>query len=110
MAITAKRLSGPTTLTASAVTQYTVPGATTARVTELLIANIDTVDRTVTVHFVPSGGSVTNGNKVLNAVNIPANTTRQIVLQAVLATGDFISALASATSAINLMVSGAEIV
>lgn len=108
MAVALKKLSH-NQLTAGAVTQYTVPALTTTRVMSMLITNDATADRTVTVHFVPSGGSVLAANKVLAEMSIAAKTTVEVQLAATMSTGDFISALASATTSINLYISGAEI-
>lgn len=110
MSLTIKKLSPITQLTASTVTQYTVPAATTTRITELLLCNADTVERTVTINFVASAGSVTAANRVISTLPIPASTTKIIPLNTVMSAGDFISALASAATAVNLQISGTEIV
>ena len=112
MAVTAKRLSGPTQLTAAAATQYTAPGVAgtnKTRITEILLANTDTVDRTCTIHFVVFGGAVGTGNKMFPLPNIPAGQTLKLKLDTVLEAGDFISAFASLTLVINMMISGYEI-
>ena len=109
MAATAKRLFGPVQLTAAAVTQYTVPASTKCRVTELLACNAGTVDVTLTVHFVISGGSAGATNKVIAGLIIAVGQTVPFPLNTVLEAGDFISALAGAINSINLMGSGLEI-
>jgi len=107
MALTPKSLSR-NQLTASAVTQYTVPGSTTTRVTELLITNTDTIQHTITVHFVPSGGSADATNQVLPATPVEASEALIVPLNTILAAGDFIAALASVASQVNLLISGWE--
>lgn len=108
MPLTAKKLSHAQ-LTAAAVTQYTVPASTTTRVTELLITNTDTVERVVTVHFVPSGGAADATNRVLSSMSVGAGTTIKIGLDTVLMAGEFISALAGVAAVMNLRISGWEI-
>lgn len=109
MALTAKKLGVITQLTATAATLYTVPAATTTRVMELLICNTDTVERTITVHFVTSGGTASAANRVLSAMVVPGGGTVALGLNTVLATGDQIAALASVGAAINLLCSGTEL-
>lgn len=108
MGVTSQKLS-LNQLTTSSVTQYTVPGATTTRLTELLICNTDTVERTITVSLVPSTGSASAANRVISALPVPTGATVVFQLNAVMLTGDFISAVASAPTAVNLYCSGAEI-
>lgn len=109
MALSIKQLVAAQQLTASAATYYTVPAATVTRVTEVLAANNDTVDRTLSLHFVMSGGSATNANRFFPAVNIPAGQLIKFKLDTVLKAGDFIAMLASAAAVMTTMVSGAEI-
>ena len=109
MALTAKKLGVITQLTATAATLYQAPAATTTRVMELLMCNTDTVERTITVHFVTAAGTASAANRVLSAMLIPAGGTVALSLNTVLATGDFIAALASAAAVVNLLCSGTEL-
>lgn len=106
---TSKELAPVTGLTASAATLYTVPSATTTTVKTILLSNYTSTDRNVTLHLVPSGGSVAAGNKILGEVNVPANTTTTIDTAIMMPTGAFLSGLASATTSINVHISGVEI-
>ena len=106
---TSKELTPVTGLTASAATLYTVPASTTTTVKTILLANYTSTDRTVTLHLVPSGGSVAAGNKILGEINVPANTTTTVDTAIMLPTGAFISGLASATTSVNVHISGVEI-
>lgn len=112
MAVTVKRLSGPTQLTAAAVTQYTSPGVAgtnKTRVTEILAFNGDaSVDRILTIHFVIAAGAVGATNKMFTPT-IPAGQTMKFKMDTVLEAGDFISAFASLAGVVNLMISGAEL-
>jgi len=96
-------------LTASAVTQYTVPSDMVTEVTSIWISNDDTSERTITLHFVASGGSAGVTNKFLDAVPVGPGQTLQIECKGTyLNSGDFISALASVASQVNLHISGQE--
>jgi hypothetical protein len=107
---TTKQLAAVTGLTATAATLYTVPASTTTTVKTILLSNYTATDRSVTLHLVPSGGTVAAGNKILGEVNVPANTTTTVDTAIIMPTGAFLSGLASTTSAINVHISGVEIV
>ncbi len=92
---------GPSTLTASAVTYFTADQR--YAIERFTFANWTATDRTATLYVVPSGQSVGNSYKVLGEITVPANDTTTVVLPVILDSGDFISALASATSSINLV-------
>lgn len=104
-----KELKAVTGLTASAATLYTVPASTTTTVKTILLSNYTSTDRSVTLHLVPSGGSAAAGNKILGEVTVTANTTTTIDTAIVMPTGAFLSGLASATTSINVHISGVEI-
>jgi hypothetical protein len=109
MAITAKKLFGGTLLTTSAATLYTAPAATTVRLTELMLSNGTTLDVTATVHLVASGSAASTVNKIVPGVSIGGNQLVQLQFNSVMATGDFISALASSANGIVAYGSGAEL-
>jgi hypothetical protein len=109
VAVTAKQLIAAQTLTAAAATYYTVPAATTTRVTEILLTNQDTVDRTVSLHYVAPAGAAANSNRILPAVNVPAGQLVKLKLDSVLPTGAMIQALASVTAVVVIHASGAEL-
>jgi ATP-dependent protease ClpP protease subunit len=106
---TTKELKAVTGLTATAATLYTVPASTTTTVKTILLSNYTSTDRSVTLHLVPSGGSAAAGNKILGEVTVTANTTTTIDTAIVMPTGAFLSGLASATTSINVHISGVEI-
>ena len=108
MAVATKKLS-QNQLTAALVTQYTVPASTNTRISELLLCNTDTVMRTVTVHFVPSGGAADATNIYLDAIELAAGQTLPIKLDTTLNAGDFIRAMANLTAVVNLLISGSEL-
>lgn len=112
MAVTSKKLFNPALLTASAVTYYTAPANTSTLIKKLTFTNTDSVARTVTVHLVPSGGAATATNMLVDARPIATLDTFECFEAegAMLNTGDFIQALASTTSVVNIQGSGVEFV
>jgi hypothetical protein len=109
-AYTLKQFAPVTTLGTSASTLYTATApVTNAVVKQLLISNYGASSAAVTVYLVPSGGTPGTGNVVVPAVAISANSTITLDITQVLNTGGFISALASTSSAINIMISGYEV-
>ena len=60
---TLKPLVEGTELTTSTVSVYTVPASTKATIKALSIFNDDSANHTVTIHIVPSGGSVALATK-----------------------------------------------
>ena len=106
---TTKELKASATLTASAASLYTVPASTTTTVKTILLANYSAVDARATIHIVPSAGAASAANKVYGEVLVSANTTLQIDTAIVIPTGASIHGLASATSSINVHISGVEI-
>ena len=89
-------------------TLYTVPALKKATLTEILIHNAHTANVTVTVHLVKTGQSVGNGFIVLNEI-IQANETLPWAACKILEAGDFISAVATVASVINIWCDGAEL-
>lgn len=99
MANTVKKLArGP--ITASEVTQYTVPGSTTAVVTNIVITNTTAAAVTATVKFATV--------EVLAGATISANGVLALDLKQVLNDAETITAQASATG-LRLHISGMEI-
>jgi hypothetical protein len=93
-------------------TEYNVPGSTTTIIDKFTATNIDSGAQTVTVYLIPSGQSVGNAFKVIDAISIPANTALDItqLQNHILATGDIINAFASASSKVVIKASGREVV
>lgn len=110
--ISTKRLVSGSLLTASSATYYTVPAGTSAIVQKVTFVNNDTSPRTVTLYYVPSGGSSGTTNIVVNAATIFPNETWSPpdAVGHVLEAGGTIRALASSASVVTMMVSGVEIV
>lgn len=99
MATTTKQMSrGAASLTSA--TLYTVPAATTAVVSNIIVTNTSGSAQTFTLNF--------NGTALFTTTAIAANSTAMFDLKQVLATTQTISGLASATS-VNFHISGVEI-
>jgi hypothetical protein len=99
MATTTKVLSRTAAATTS-TTLYTVPSATTAVVTNIVVSNAATSSATFTITF--------DGIEVFKDTTLAANTTAMFDLKQVLATTKVIAGLASATT-VKFHISGVEI-
>lgn len=93
----------------SYATAYTVPASTTAIVKEILVCNPTASTVTLTVSLVASGGTAGATNNVISAVPVGPGQTVIYSLSSVLATGGFISMLASAATSLTVTVSGVVI-
>ncbi len=99
MATTTKQMyRGAASLTSA--TLYTVPSATTAVVSNIIVTNTAGTAGTFTLSL--------NGSAIFTSTPIAANSTALFDLKQVLAATQTISGLASATS-INFHISGVEI-
>ena len=108
-AYTPKELIAATALTASAQSLYSVPTGKTTTLKTILLANYTSSAGTATIHLVPSGGTVSNANKIYGEVLVDANSTAQIDTNIFIPEGSSLQALASTTNKINIHVSGIEI-
>ncbi len=108
MADVAKRLSGPSQLTAAAVTKYTVP--TTTPVTTTIVRSIVATNVTGSaVTFTLSVGTDASGTRVYSGITIPAYGVLDWSGFLVLATTEIVQAYSNTASAVNLVVSGVEV-
>ena len=99
MATTTKVLARTAAATTS-TTLYTVPSATTAVITNIVVTNTAGTAATFTLTL--------DGVALFTTVALAANTTAMFDLKQVLATTKIIAGLASATS-VNFHISGVEI-
>lgn len=81
-------------------TLYTVPASTTAYVSSILVANTSASNQTYTI--------LLNDVSAGTTVSVPANDTALLEIKQILAAGQTIKGLASATS-VNFHISGLEI-
>lgn len=114
MATTPKRFVSGSQLTTGTATYYTAPSNTKARITQCVITNTSAGAETAKVHLVPSGGSADDTNVVFDdsVTSVAAGETKTITgaIGQVLEAGGTIQAIASAGTALTLVVSGYEIV
>jgi len=95
-------------ITTGAGTQlYVVPTGCRAEVRDIIAANTTGGALGCTLHFVPSGGSASDGNKVLAAKSVSANDIFQWQGIQVLNSGDFIQGIGSGAG-LTLHITGDE--
>lgn len=90
-------------------TLYTAPASTTAIVKNIILSNTGSTSATVTVNFVPSGGTAAAANQVLSSYPVNAYDTITIDMAGVLETGDSLQALQDTSGAITVFISGVEV-
>jgi hypothetical protein len=105
MADTQKRLSGPTLLTASAATQYTVPAATSAILRSIHVANETATAATFTMSIGTDGA----GKRLFMGCSVAANDVLDWSGFIVLNTAEVVQALSGTASALTLTTSGVEV-
>lgn len=104
------RMGSLTQLSTSVASIYTVTAPKTKGVIkQILVSNTSASTATVTVHIVGTAGSPIAANKILPEISISANSTITFDITQVLNVGDSIQALASAATAVNLIISGYEV-
>lgn len=96
-------------LPSTASVLYTVPSSTSAVIKQILLGNTTATDLTATIHFVPNAGTPSTSNSLFPEIIITANNTVSIDLSSVLPFGASIHARASASSSINVHISGVEV-
>ena len=118
MALTQKRIAGPTVLTTTTTTVlYTVPISTTTIVKQIMLCNTTAGAATVTLVCKPAGVSQATGQNFVNQLSLAANESVMIATNLVLnnnggtanaSNSDQIIGSASANSSINIIVNGIE--
>jgi hypothetical protein len=110
MTVTAKVLVPSKSVENIQTTQYTAVNVTTI-IDKFTATNYSATSASISVNLVTNGGSATNDNLITKTKTLQPTevyTFPELVGQA-LSASDFISTIASASSAINLRVSGREI-
>jgi len=90
------------TLGTSSATLYTVPASTATIVKEITICNKTATDATATIMF--------DGANIVCGKTVTKNDTYIIELHSILETGKIIAGLAGTASAIDIYISGIEVV
>ncbi len=93
-----------TTLT----TLYTVPGATSAVVSSITVANLSGVTITYRVAIRPAGAAINNKHYIVYDASLPAGYAQSMTLGLTLATTDVVSVYAS-TANVAFNIFGSEI-
>jgi hypothetical protein len=88
--------------------QYRNTGVVATVIHSMTFCNTDSSSRTVTCHLVPSGGSASVANMILDAVSIATTATFTDLALRCLSPGDFITAFASTASVVSFRVDGFE--
>lgn len=111
MSVTAKPLFEAVQAAAAESTVYTVPSGTRTIIDKLTGTNTSGAAAAITVKLVPNGGVAGATNTIVSAKTLQAGEayTFPEVVGHVLATGGFISLLASAAGAITVRGSGREV-
>ena len=120
MALNQERLAGPSAIanTASASTlpaegsyTYQVPASTTTIVKQIMLTNITSEARKLTIWLKPSAtayASLSSANALYYDYDISANATAILNLSLVMDAGDRLYVRASAASSVNITISGIE--
>lgn len=112
MAVTQKRLSGPTQLTTVSANAYTVGSGITTIVKQIVLTNTTSSAKTATVRLVNSGGTDDSTKDILSNTSLAANETVvfncSMVMVYTAGAGDRITALVSSNSSVNMTVFGIE--
>jgi len=90
-------------------TVYTVPSATYAVISSIVICNITTTARTYRIAVRPNGATIGNDDYIAYDETIPANSSFTWAIGVSLDASDVITVRASATDAVAFNVFGAEI-
>ena len=113
MASTPKKMADSQYLPISATAAYTVADTSPtsikqAVVREVFLCNTDAVPQTVTIYYVPKGGTAGGSNTFYSAYTLQAGETQRFSTATVLLPGDFISWLTSTASKVVGRISGIE--
>lgn len=108
MAFFLQQLCNTTVVSNAQTTLYAVPTGQSVRIDAVVVTNVDTVSRTISINLVPSGGSAASGNLTTKLQSILPGQTWNSPNEVgqVLTVGDFLSVIASAATALNIRVSG----
>ncbi len=102
-------------LAGSAALLYTSPAAVagdkaarSVMLTEVLIANVDSAARNLTLYIVPSGGSAGDDNTIVPASEIEEKSFTRLTFATVIPAGATLKGFASSANKICLTVTGVE--
>ncbi len=87
-------------------TAYTVPAATTVKITSIIICNTTGTAAVVTIAVVPSGGTAAAANQVFTSYSIRPNDTVVFDSPIYMNASDFIATYQGTGSALTVTISG----
>jgi len=102
---TERRLGGPTQLGTTTTTITTVAASRVNVLKQIIITNVDTVDRTFSLAI---GTAATAANRIISQLPIGANDIMVLDTALVLTAGETLQGLADAASIVNVTVIGWE--
>jgi hypothetical protein len=117
MAFDVKRLVGPSQLSTSFSTEYTVPLDTTTVVKQIILTNISGSAKTATVRLKPMNVAEANTHEILSNISVGANETVAFSCSIVLenngstansTNSDQLTCYASSNSSVNITIVGTE--
>ncbi len=96
---------------AAALGSYTVPASSIDKLYEFIFCNTHTASVGVTIHLVPSGGSATTANRILDATNYVLNPgeTRRFGLEQRMQPGAQVFGTATVTGVVSCHLAGDRI-
>jgi hypothetical protein len=99
------------TTSGAAQTFYTVRALRMLRISRLVVANVTGTAATLTLHAIPSGGTIGNGNIAIPTMSIAANTAVDLtqIIGGLYQAGAAIKAFSGTGSALVLHGSGEEL-
>lgn len=93
----------------TAETLYTVPSATEAVISTIVVCNRSTSARTYRIAIRPNGATLADSHYIAYDVSIPANDSTALTLGLTLDASDVITVYASAASSLTFSAYGTEI-
>lgn len=106
MAVVPKKM-GLATANATETTLYTAATAAGEVLSNVIFTNITATAQTISLSVVPTGGSASDGNRVVK--NLPLDPYQVVMLESlriVMASGDFISTLSANATAVTVRATG----
>lgn len=94
--------------TSAGTAEYTVPTGYKTTVKEINICNTTAGSLTISIHFIPSGGSADTTNAILYGHQVSPNSALDLSGEHILNVGDFIQVVGSG-SGLSMYASGEEV-
>lgn len=87
-------------------TLYTVPAATNAKVSQIVLCNTSSSPAAISLSAVPSAGTAGAANRILSGLSLAGNSVTTLDMSVFMDTGDFLSGLQTVSGAITVTISG----